>query len=129
MAQAGGDQGRGPGTAFIAVVHAPLWARSWAFIAYGVIAGILGVGLQLSRQASLRRRAGVIGLSASVLRTGFIITFSLLPVGAPRRNEADQFVGAFFSHGVRYQKEHHSTGKPYRLPARLSPFTDAVLLE
>jgi len=58
------DQGRGPGTAFIAVVHAPLWARSWAFIAYGVIAGILGVGLQLSRQASLRRRAE--GLEALV---------------------------------------------------------------
>ena len=58
------DQGRGPGTSFQAAVHPPLWARSWALLGYAVIAGIVGVAVHLSRQASLRRRAE--GLEALV---------------------------------------------------------------
>jgi len=58
-----------------------------------------------------------------------LITVSLLPGGSACRDEADYFIPAFFSNGVGHKQYSHPSSKTERLPALLSGFVGAVLLE
>jgi len=83
----------------------------------------------LREMGQLALRAGVIGLSASVLRTSFVITVSLLSGGSTGRDEADYFILAFFSNSMGREQQGHVSSEAERLPAQFPRFAATVLLE
>src|SRR5271169_5038234 len=78
---------------------------------------------------SLRLRAGVIGLSADVLRTSFVISASLLSGGSAGGDEADHFVRTLFPNGVSDEQQNHSSSQAERAPTRLAHLVGHVLVE
>jgi hypothetical protein len=58
-----------------------------------------------------------------------LITVSFFSGGPARRDKTDYLIFAFFANGVDHEQRCHTSDQTERLPAELSRFVDAVLLE